>query len=336
MESRSLVPQSSSPFPLPIAQVRSVFDPAEVERRLGKLQHAGDPREHESLRSTYERMLERGPERFQVKPAGIPDMAALYDDLPNFTEVLDDVRRHVALAQDSRDGLEVTPMLLLGPPGIGKTHFAKHLADLIGTGMNLVPMGSMTAGWLLSGSASQWKGARPGKVFEALIDGTYANPVIVVDEIDKANCDAQYDPLGALYSLLEHDTASAFVDEFAEVAIDASQVLWITTANDARGIPDPILNRMNVFEVLPPSPEQARHIALRLYQTIRASHDWGSRFDEAPQEEVLERLAALAPREMRRALMVAFGNARLDGRAELRGDDLPRAGDRRSRIGFMQ
>ena len=335
MESRQLTAHGAS-FSLPIAQVRSVFDPGDVERKLDKLQGmSGDPREHESLRNTYERMLERGPQRFQVKPAGVPDMTALYDDLPNFTEVLDDVRRHVALSQDSRDGLEVTPMLLLGPPGIGKTHFARALADLIGTGMNLVPMGSMTAGWLLSGSASQWKGARPGKVFEALVEGQYANPVIVVDEIDKASVDAQYDPLGALYGLLEHDTAGAFVDEFAEVPIDASQVVWITTANDARGIPDPILNRMNVFEVPSPTEAQARHIAWRLYQSIRCSHGWGDHFDERPGEAVLERLAGLAPREMRRALMVAFGNARLERRGTLQCADLPRTATGRSRIGFV-
>src|SRR5437868_560635 len=233
METRSLVPHQSSSFKLPIANLRNVFRPHEVERKLAKL----SPRDHESLRTTYERMLERGPERFQVKPSGIPDMARLYEELPNFTEALDDVRRHVALSQDSRDGLEVTPMLLLGPPGIGKTHFARRLAELLGTGMNLVPMSSMTAGWLLSGASSQWKGAKPGKVFEALIDGQYANPVIVVDEIDKAAADAQYDPLGAMYSLLEHDTAGTFMDEFAEIAIDASQVIWVLTANDERCIP---------------------------------------------------------------------------------------------------
>ena len=251
MTSHSLVPQAPG-LSLPVAQMRSVFHPVDVERKLARLQEGSQQREYDNLRSVYERMLERGPERFQVKPRGIPDMAALYDQLPNFTDVLDDVRRHVALAQDSSDGLEVTPMLLLGPPGIGKTHFARQLAELLGTGMNLLPMSSMTAGWLLSGSSSQWKGARPGKVFEALVEGEYANPVIVVDEIDKAASEAQYDPLGALYSLLEHDTAQSFTDEFAEVAIDASQVIWITTANDSRGIPDPILNRMNVFEVRPP------------------------------------------------------------------------------------
>ncbi len=328
------VPSTASHVPslyMPLASMRSVYQLHEVERKLAKL----PGKEAESLRSTYERMLERGAERFQVKPSGIPDMAGLYQSLPNFGEVLDDVKRHVALSQDSSDGLEVTPMLLLGPPGIGKTHFARKLAELLGTGMNLVPMSSMTAGWLLSGASSQWKGAKPGKVFEALVDGQYANPVLVVDEIDKAGTEAQYDPLGALYSLLEHDTAQNFVDEFAEVAIDASQVIWITTANDERAIPEPILNRMNVFEVPAPTPEQARRIAGHLHAAVRAEHGWGSQFQPELPADVLDALAELAPREMRRALMTGFGNARLDGRDQVHVDDLPRPAGGKSRMGFV-
>ncbi len=331
MESLNTSPAASG-IKIPIAQIRSVFQTSEVERKLAKLPE----RDHELLRSTYERMLERGPERFQVKPSGIPDMGDLYALLPNFTEVLDDVKRHVALSQDCRDGLQVTPILLLGLPGIGKTHFAKRLADLLGTGMNLVPMSSMTAGWLLSGSSSQWKGAKPGKVFEALIDGQYANPVIVVDEIDKAAGDAQYDPLGALYSLLEHDTAGNFTDEFADVPIDASQVIWITTANDPRSIPDPILNRMNVFEIAPPNPEQARAIGRNLYGSIRSGHDWGKHFDPEPESDTLDCLAEMAPRDMRRALMTGFGNARLAGRGQIQVDDMPKTSQGKSKIGFFQ
>jgi ATP-dependent Lon protease len=331
MQSRSLVPHSPG-LKLPIANLRNVFRPHEVERKLAKL----SAREHENLRSTYERMLERGPERFQVKPSGVPEMEALYEQLPNFSEALDDVKRHVALSQDSGDGIEITPMLLLGPPGIGKTHFARHLADLLGTGMNLVPMSSMTAGWLLSGASSQWKGAKPGKVFEALVEGQYANPVIVVDEIDKASADAQYDPLGALYGLLEHDTAETFMDEFAEVAIDASQVIWIMTANDERCIPEPILNRMNVFEIDAPSLDQARTIARNLYQSIRGEHGWGRRFDAEPADDVLDCLAELAPREMRRALMTGFGNARLAHRGTIEADDLPKCGGGKTKLGFIQ
>jgi ATP-dependent Lon protease len=316
---------------IPIAQMRAVYRVDDVEKRLAKL----PPREHETLRGTYERMLERGPERFQVQPAGVPAMGALYDELPNFREVLDDVRRQLALCAGGGDALEITPMLLLGPPGVGKTHFARELARLLGTGMGFVAMSSLTAGWVLSGASSQWKGARPGKVFETLVDGAYANPVMVVDEIDKARAEHAYDPLGALYSLLEHDTAQHYTDEFAEVPLDASQIVWIATANDERAIPEPILNRMNVYAVAMPARDAARTIALRLYTAIRASHGWGARFAPQPAEAVLERVGELVPREMRRAWMTAFGNARLAGRDRIEPADLPEAGPRRAPIGFV-
>jgi ATP-dependent Lon protease len=325
-----LVPHTPGPR-IPIARMRDVYRIDEVNQRLQKLPH----KEHESLRNTYERMLEKGPERFQVKPSGLPAMDHLYEEMPNFHEALDDVKRQIALCQDSRDALEIMPMLLLGPPGVGKTHFAREVAHLLGTGMGFLSMSSLTAGWVLSGASSQWKGARPGKVFETLVDGQYANPVMVVDEIDKARGEHAYDPLGSLYGLMEHDTAHAFVDEFAEVAVDASQVIWVATANDARAIPEPILNRMNVYEVHAPDFEAARGIAERLYASLRGAHDWGRRFDVVPRADVLDRLAEMPPREMRRAWMTAFGNARLASRDEVTTDDLPTSqAGRRHPLGF--
>jgi ATP-dependent Lon protease len=320
------------PLAMPVARMRSLYKLDDVEKLLDKL----PVQDHDPLRATYTRMLEKGAERFQVKPARVPDMDHLYEELPNFTVVLDDVKRQLALCQDSGDALEITPMLILGPPGIGKTHFARGLAQLLGTGMGFISMSSLTAGWVLSGASSQWKGARPGKVFETLVDGVYANPVMVVDEIDKARAEQAYDPLGALYGLLEHDTACHFTDEFADVAIDASQLVWVATANEDRGIPPPILNRMNVFEVEPPDPDAARAIAWRLYCGLRQAHAWGERFEEQPGEAVLERMSGLAPRDMRRAWMTGFGNARLAGRGAVESQDLPSASGRRSVMGFMQ
>ncbi|MGL6111649.1 MAG: AAA family ATPase, partial [Rubrivivax sp.] len=88
------------------------------------------------------------------------------------------------------------------------------------------------------------------------------------------------------------------------------------------------------YEVQAPDRAAARAIALRLYRSIRAEHDWGKRFDHEPSEAVLDRLSDLAPREMRRAWMTAFGNARLDGRATLSLGDLPEGTARRASIGF--
>lgn len=316
---------------IPIAGFKNVYDTAAVDRALQKLPAGASA----GLKSTYAKMLEAGGTRLTVKPSGVPAMETLYDELPNFSEVLDDLRKHIALCASSNDPMELPPVLLVGEPGIGKTHFGRRLAQLLATGFGLASMSSMTAGWILSGASSQWKNAKPGKVFDTLLHGNYANPVIVVDEIDKAGGDAQYDPLGALYSLLERDTASQFVDEFVEIPVDASGLVWIATANDAARIPEPILNRVNVYEIEAPDHDGARRIAQSIYSEIRCGHDWGKAFPEAPAEAVLEGLAGLGPREMRRAITTAFGNAKLAARDEIQPCDLGESrAAKKQRIGF--
>jgi ATP-dependent Lon protease len=320
------------PVTLPIAGFKDVYDVAQVDRALQELPVSAN----EALKTTYAKMLKTGGTRLTVKPSGLPVMDSLYEDLPNFSEVLDDIKKQLALCTSSNDALELTPMLLLGEPGIGKTHFGKRMAGMLGTGFGFVSMSSMTAGWILSGSSSQWKNAKPGKVFESFLNGTYANPVMMVDEIDKAGGDSQFDALGPLYSLLEHDTARSFIDEFVEIPIDASSMLWIATANDASRIPEPILNRMNVYEISPPDHDGAVRIAQSIYTEIRGSHEWGLRFPEELEADVLDKLAELGPREMRRVILGAFGNAKLAGRDEVRECDIidARGAAKKQRIGF--
>jgi ATP-dependent Lon protease len=230
--------------------------------------------------------------------------------------------------------VELPPMLLLGEPGIGKTHFARKISQLLGTGFGFVPMSSLTAGWVLSGASSQWKNAKPGKVFDTFVNGDYANPVIVVDEIDKASADGQYDPLGALYELLETETAKRFVDEFVELPIDAAGAVWLATANDVGRIPEPLVSRLAVYEIEAPDADGAARIASTIYGEIRSAHDWGRQFPEALSASALEKLAALPPREMRRAIHSAFGNAKVAGRSEVRPDDIQDSRGRKARIGF--
>jgi ATP-dependent Lon protease len=118
------------------------------------------------------------------------------------------------------------------------------------------------------------------------------------------------------------------------VPLDCSGIVWIATANEASRIPEPILNRMNVYEIEPPDADGARRIAQSIYREIRNAHAWGRRFPEQLDAPELDRLAVLAPREMRRALVGAFGSTRIDGRDELAADDLLERSARRHRIGL--
>jgi ATP-dependent Lon protease len=313
-----------------IADLQAIYSVADVDRALGD----DVARRNEGLKSWYDRMRELGGSRYIIKPSTVAAVDELCEKSPNFVNVVDDLRKHLALAVAGNEAVQFTPILLLGEPGLGKTYFAKRLAQALGTGFDFVSMSSLTAGWVLSGASAQWHNARPGRVAQTLIEGEYANPVVVLDEVDKAGGDSRYDTMGALYALLERDTAAHFKDEFIDLDMDASHILWVATANDESAIPEPILNRMNVYSIERPDADGARRIALAVYHEILDAHHWP--FPHEPSESVLERLSAVPPRDMRKLLLDAFGTARLADRDVLVPEDIDakKLCGRKIRIGF--
>ena len=301
---------------IPIAGYKTIYNVSDVERAM----EDSCTKRNEMLQALYEGMKKSGGVRYIVKPSSTNGLESLYESSPNFSVVIDDLKKQMALAIDGDEPMQFTPMLLLGEPGLGKTHFAKGMAKVLGTSFEFLSMSALTAGWILSGASSQWNNAKPGKVAKSLISGEFANPLIALDELDKAGGDSRYDPMGALYSLLEHDTAVHFKDEFVEVDIDASHILWVATANDESCIPDPILNRMNVYVIDRPDFDGSIKIALSIYQDILEQHHWV--FEVEPSQDVLALLAEVAPRDMRKVLVDAFGNAKLDRRDHLLPKDL--------------
>jgi ATP-dependent Lon protease len=315
---------------IPLAGLQPIYSVADVDRAAGD----STARTNEGLKGWYDRMRVLGGSRYIIKPSTHHAVNDLYDASPNFREVIDDLRKFLALAISGDEAVQFTPILLLGEPGLGKTYFAKKLAHALGTGFEFVSLSSLTAGWVLTGASAQWHNARPGKIAQTLIEGEYANPVVVLDEVDKSGGDHRYDPMGALYTLLERDTAQDFKDEYIDVDMDASHILWVATANDETTIPDPILNRMNVYSIDRPDAEGSRRIALSVYREILDQHRWP--FPPEPAEGLLDRLATIPPRDMKKLLLDAFGTAQLAGRDCLVPEDIDakKLCGRKARVGF--
>ena len=303
---------------LSLGSSMTLFDVAEVERAVDGLESQSSSTE--GLRRVYNKMLTSGPQRWVTKPSSSAALAEVAEDCPNFKGVLEDLSNHIEMAVVNRNGLVLLPVLLAGAPGVGKTHFAKQLAKALGLSYHFLSMGTMSAGWVLGGSAPTWSGARHGKIAASLIEGEFGNPLYLLDELDKTGGDSRFDPYGALLQLLERDTAQHFKDEYLDVSINASAIVWVATANDIERIPDYIRSRMAVYDVPTPTRDEAFFIAQRIYTAIRAELQWD--FEPEVPVSVYDQVTAIPPREMRKKLIDAMACAIRDKRQALKPSDL--------------
>lgn len=305
-----------------------VFSPSDA---FGVLQRMPPPAPSEG-NNQQRRVLETmsadlGVRALTETPDGEP-LAELYGRFPHFTPVLDYISRSLAMAAcgDTGKPVRIAPFLLRSEPGIGKTYFAQELARVLGAYFVERDLAVVSEAFVLSGMDSSWKGSKPGVVFEAVVNGKTANPIICLNEVDKARVTGTHSsPLAALYSLLEPTSAERFQDEFVPVNIDASAVVWVLTANDGH-VPDPILSRLEVFDIPRPTQEQCRAIAQSVWASISTkSLPAGHGFPAELAPEVLNAVSALSPRVMRKTLTKAVGEAAFFGRKELARADLDAA-----------
>ncbi|OOY26434.1 hypothetical protein BMI90_17680 [Thioclava sp. L04-15] len=174
------------------------------------------------------------------------------------TSIMNQGLAHIAAGGS---GLRFDPMILVGPPGCGKTHFARIVADFARTPRAIIDVGAGGAGFRIAGLEHGWVSARSGVPVELITATAVANPAIVVDEVCKAGAgmrsvDGRSTSLTtSLLQLLERSSAEHFTCPFLRTRVDMSHVNWILTANYESQIPEPILDRCQVFRVEVSKPE---------------------------------------------------------------------------------
>jgi ATP-dependent Lon protease len=250
----------------------------------------------------------------------LQDLEAKY---PNFERVTGWIGTQLALCEIGNQAFKLPPILLEGPPGVGKTAYSHSLAALFEVEFHTFDFSTAHSTFGLTGSESNYGNSTEGAIWRWLAQSEYANVVAFLDEIDKVDSSGGSTPVtNALYGLLEERSARRFLDTSQPILpLDVSHIVWVAACNDPSRIEPALLSRFRRFYIAPPTRRQSAAIIHSIYAQLCAETTWGCHFAELP-DAVVECLLELPPRKIKQRLLDGCGFAAKEARFVLKPDDV--------------
>ncbi|MTH95251.1 AAA family ATPase [Roseibium sp. RKSG952] len=208
-----------------------------------------------------------------IIPAPDPDLVyeTLMDEFPWMEEANEAVAMACAVS-DRRDPkyLRIPPLMLVGPSGAGKSRWSRRMAEVMDIHYHRENMAGVYGTMEISGSAYGWKDARPSLPAVVMAAGMIANPIILLDEIDKTAAESAGDPVEALLPMLEEETARSYSDPCLMVPVDLSMISFLLTANSESSLGTPFMDRLKMVRAMKPTVAQFERTLPTMFDGIAA------------------------------------------------------------------
>lgn len=240
----------------------------------------------------------------------------LREEFPNFNNYIDFIEQELSIKNITTKEFLLSPSLLVGSAGVGKTYFVKKLAECFDVKYYNFSLNTVDSVGTITGWDSTWEGSKPGMIFDNFFYNESINNIILLDELDKAvnKSSTHLSVQGALLTLLEKETAKEYRDQFINVKMNVNYVNFIATANEIEAVSAPLKSRLRIFEIPNPNEHQRRIICQNIYKNILKDYKLSEKFTVNLLPEVLEEFMKkeISNRELRNIIYNCIGKTVID------------------------